>query len=106
MSNSVPTTFPLLEQILTVLAIPLQPMYSTRDLARMFKVSARAIQHRIAAGQLRPRDLPGRAKFLPQDLEDFLAGSQASLAGPSGTGRRSHQTMPPPSAKSPRALGK
>jgi hypothetical protein len=76
MTNSETTTFPLLEQILKILGQPLQPMYSARDLARIFKVSVRAIQHRIESGRLMPRDLPGRAKFLPQDIEDFLAGSR------------------------------
>lgn len=80
MSNSVTTMYPLLGQILTVLGLPLQPMYSTADLARIFKVSARAIQHRIASGRLLPRDLPGRAKFLPQDLEDFLTASKRKTA--------------------------
>ena len=76
MTNTEMTTFPLLEQILKILGQPLQPMYSARDLARLFKVSTRAIQHRIAAGRLVPRDLPGRAKFLPVDIEHFLADSQ------------------------------
>lgn len=69
------TSFPLLEQILTIQGSPLQPLYSTRDLAVLFGVSHRAIQRRIQAGQLTPRDLPGRAKFLAQDVEAFLSSS-------------------------------
>ena len=76
MNNSDMASYPLLEQILKILGQPLQAMYSNRDLARIFKVSVRAIQHRMASGQLKPRDLPGRAKFLPQDIEEFLASSK------------------------------
>jgi hypothetical protein len=76
MNESIIATYPLLGQILTILNLPLQPLYSARDLALIFRVSLRAIQHRIEAGRLTPRDLPGRAKFLPQDIEDFLAASR------------------------------
>lgn len=76
MNDLVMATYPLLAQILMILNLPIQPMYSVRDLALIFKVSVRAIQHRIEAGRLIPRDLPGRAKFLPQDIEDFLAASR------------------------------
>ena len=68
--------FPLLQEILAIKNLPLQPMYSIRNIAAIFGVSARAIQNRVASGQLNPRDLPGRARFLNQDVEDFL---QASL---------------------------
>ena len=73
--NSERSTFPLLEQILMIQGSPLQPLYSTRDLAVLFGVSHRAIQRRVQAGQLTPRDLPGRAKFLARDVEAFLACS-------------------------------
>jgi hypothetical protein len=85
MSNSVTSTYPLLGQILLILGLPLQPMYTTRDLAQIFKVSVRAIQHRIEDGRLVPRDLPGRARFLPQDLEDFLTTSRAQSSEPRRT---------------------
>ncbi len=51
-------------------------MYTNRDLAKVFQVSVRAIQNWITAGRLFPRDLPGRWKFFPQDLEDFLNNSR------------------------------
>jgi hypothetical protein len=72
--------YPLLEEILAIKGLPLQPMYTTKDVAKLFNVSARAIQNRIASGQLIPRDLPGRAKFLPQDLEDFLIASRKGVS--------------------------
>jgi hypothetical protein len=84
MSNLETPQYPLLEQILSILNRSLQATYSTRDVASIFQVSPRAIQHRIASGQLMRRDLPGRARFLPQDIEDFLAGSRR---GPQGSQR-------------------
>jgi hypothetical protein len=75
-TNNTDKKYPLLEEILELESLPLQAMYSTRDLARIFKVSARAIQHRIASGKLVPRELPGRANFLAQDIEEFLCASR------------------------------
>jgi DNA-binding transcriptional MerR regulator len=51
-------------------------MYTTSGFAALFGVSARAIQNWITAGQLTARNLPGRWKFFPQDLEDFLQHSR------------------------------
>jgi hypothetical protein len=72
--------YPLLEAMLDIKNLPLQPTYSTRSLAQLFDVSMRAIQNRISSGQLVPRDLPGRAKFLPQDVEEFLTASLKKVA--------------------------
>ena len=72
--------YPLLEAMLAIKNLPLQPTYSTRSLADLFNVSMRAIQNRVSSGQLIPRDLPGRAKFLPQDVEEFLAASRKKAA--------------------------
>jgi transposase len=62
--------------MLAIVGNPLQPTYSNRDVATLFGVSIRAIQDRVASGQLTARDLPGRAKFLPVDLEEFLQHSK------------------------------
>lgn len=94
MNNSEQNTYPLLEQILKVLSLPLQPLYSTRDLARIFKVTVRAIQHRIEAGRLIPRDLPGHSKFLAQDIEDFLAASRGRPRGGRHSDGRYYSTGP------------
>ena len=76
-----PTTkYPLLEGILAIKGLPLQPMYTTNDVAKIFNVSARTIQNWISSGQLIPRDLPGRAKFRPQDMEDFLIASRKGVS--------------------------
>ena len=50
-------------------------MYTNSDVAQIFDVCVRAIQNWISAGRLTPRDLPGRWRFFPQDLEDFLSAS-------------------------------
>jgi hypothetical protein len=76
MENSESVKYPLLEALLGIQDLPLQPMYTNRDVAKIFKVCVRAIQNWISAGRLSPRDLPGRWKFFPQDLEDFLRRSQ------------------------------
>jgi hypothetical protein len=74
MNNFEPNKYPLLREVLG--AKSLQPTYTVRDVAQIFGVSARAIQSRVASGQLTARDLPGRARFLSQDLEDFLVASK------------------------------
>lgn len=68
--------YPLLEEMLSLCGLNLQPTYSNADIAKLFLVSIRAIQDRVAAGQLTARDLPGRAKFLPSDIEEFLHNSR------------------------------
>jgi hypothetical protein len=74
-NNNLPVKYPLLQEILSLQGSTLQATYTTRDLAQLFNVSARAIQNRVASGQIPSRDLPGRAKFLSEDLESFLASS-------------------------------
>jgi len=68
--------YPLLEEMLALRDMHLQATYTIRDLARLFGVTVRSIQARVASGQLSSRDLPGRAKFLPVDLEQFLRESR------------------------------
>ncbi len=75
MENSATNRYPILEALLALQNLPLQPMYTNRDVAKIFQVCVRAIQNWIAAGRLNPRDLPGRWKFFPQDLEEFLKTS-------------------------------
>jgi phage terminase Nu1 subunit (DNA packaging protein) len=77
-SNSRTTKYPLLEAILAIQDLPLQSMYTTRDIAEIFKVCIRVIQNWISSGHLISRNLPGRWKFFPQDLEDFLLASRKS----------------------------
>ena len=76
MSSFIATKYPLLQEILDLKNLSLQATYSIRDIAGIFSVSMRAIQARVASGQLPARDLPGRAKFLPADIEAFLVASK------------------------------
>lgn len=77
MPNQHPThQYPLLDEILTLRQMTLQPMYSIRDVAKLFGVTVRSIQSRVASGQLAARNLPGRTKFLSVDLEEFLRESK------------------------------
>ena len=71
-----PIRYPLLQEMLGIKGLVLKATYTIRDLAQLFAVTTRAIQNRIASGQLTSRDLPGRAKCLPQDVEAFLANSK------------------------------
>lgn len=68
--------YPLLEEILALRQMTLQAMYTVREVAQLFGVTVRSIQSRVASGQLTARNLPGRAKFLPVDLEQFLRDSK------------------------------
>ena len=74
------TKYPLLEEILALKDLRLQPTYTIRNIAVIFGVSPRAIQNRVASGQLNSRDLPGRARFLNQDVEAFLVASYKKAA--------------------------
>ncbi len=76
MNTSTTTKFPTFEEIIRIKGLQLQATYTVGDLAKIFNVSARAIQNRVASGQIPARDLPGRAKFLPEDLEAFLSASK------------------------------
>lgn len=74
--RSQPTKYPLLDEFLALRQMQLQATYTIREIALLFEVSTRAIQMRVASGQLPSRRLPGRAKFLPADLEQFLRESR------------------------------
>jgi hypothetical protein len=67
--------YPLLEAVLQARSLPLLATYTYRDATSIFGCSIRSLQERIRRGQLRKRNLPGRAKFLSIDLEDFLQNS-------------------------------
>ena len=69
-------SYPHLEEMLALRQMVLQPTFTIRDVAKLFGVTMRSIQSRVASGQLPSRDLPGHAKFLPYDLEQFLRESR------------------------------
>ena len=68
--------YPMLEGILALRNLPLQPMYTTRAAAQVFGITGRGLQNWMRSGRLVPRDLPGRARFLSKDLEEFLMASR------------------------------
>jgi len=43
--------YPLLEEVLALCQMALQPMYTTREIAKLFGVSVRSIQSRVTSGQ-------------------------------------------------------
>lgn len=67
--------YPLLESLLAAAGLQLQGIYTIRDAATIFKVTPRTIQERCRSGKLPSRDLPGRGRFLSEDLEAFLRNS-------------------------------
>lgn len=67
--------FPLLESLLAERGIGARGIYTIPDVAAMFNVGRRAIQAWIHDGRLPARNLPGRGRFLSEDLEQFLQQS-------------------------------
>ena len=70
--------YPLLDALLCIKGLTLQSTYTNVDVASLFGVTVRPIQNRAADGSLPSRKLIGRARFLPTDMENFLAGSKKS----------------------------
>ena len=75
--------YPLLETLVTQQGLIMKGIWSLRDTAQLFPtrlpgkhVSVRTIQSWIRDGKLVPRDLPGRGRFLSEDLEAFLQDSR------------------------------
>ena len=74
--------YPLLESLLQQRGLSLQGIYTTPDAARVFGASCRTIQEWIRDDKLPARDLPGRGRFLSEDLEVFLQGSLKKQPNP------------------------
>jgi hypothetical protein len=73
MSDSPVHRFPLLEQFLQMKGMSIQASYSNADAAFVFACSAKTIRNYINKGLLKPRQMPGKQTFLPNDLEELLA---------------------------------
>ena len=67
--------YPLLEALLEQRGLKLKGLYTIRDAATIFNVSRRTIQEWVRDEKLTVRDLPGRFRFLSEDLERFLEKS-------------------------------
>jgi len=74
-SESQPIRYPLLESVLKQKGLHLQGIYKYRDVTPIFDASVRTIQQWVRDGKLQCRDMPGRGKFLSEDLEAFLRDS-------------------------------
>jgi len=68
--------YPLLKALLAAKGLALQGIYTVRDVAAIFGVSTRTIQDWARQGKLHTRDLPGRGRFLSEDLEQLLQPSR------------------------------
>jgi helix-turn-helix protein len=75
MSQKTQFTFPLLQTLLDARGMAPKGTYTNRDAASLFEVSVRTIQDWITDEKIVSRNLPGRGRFLAQDLEAFLEGS-------------------------------
>ena len=67
--------YPLLAALLGEKRLSLKGTYTNRDVAKIFGVSVRTIQDWSRNGYFKPRNLPGRGRFLSEDLEEFLRNS-------------------------------
>lgn len=76
--------YPLLESLLAQKGLSLKGIYTVRDGAAIFGVANRTIQDWVREGKLLARDLPGRGRFLSEDLEDFLQKSVKKFHAPMG----------------------
>ena len=80
--------FLLLEALLCEKGLSLLGTYTNRDVAKIFGVSVRTSQEWSRNGKLKPRNLPGRARFLSMDLEQFLQDSPKMPAAVDSTDLR------------------
>ena len=80
--NEKKTCYLLLEALVAMRGLTMKAVWTLRDPAELFPappprnhVSVRTIQDWIKEEKLVSRNLPGRGKFLCEDLEKFLQGS-------------------------------
>jgi Helix-turn-helix domain len=75
--------YPLLEKLLAAKGLPHRALWTIGDIAGIFEIHPRTIQQWVRDGKLGTRNLPGRARCLSEDLEQFLRDSRwdASAGG-------------------------
>lgn len=64
--------YPLLTALLTERGLSAKGAYTTADLAQIFGCPRRPVQELFRTGELTSRPLPGRARCLSCDIEQFL----------------------------------
>ena len=67
--------YPLLESLLRQRGLNLKGIYTILDAAEIFGVSTRTLQDWVRDCKLVARELPGRGRFLSEDLELVLERS-------------------------------
>jgi len=85
MSDQTLEEYPLLDAVLSAKGLPVKGVWTIADVAQMFDVRNRAIYDWINNQKLTARDLPGRGRFLSQDLEEFLTNSKRLPKGRNGS---------------------
>jgi excisionase family DNA binding protein len=70
-----PSLYPLFETMLRSKGMKLQATYTCQDIAKLFGVTARTVQSKVADGTIPSRKLIGGARFLPADIEEYLRNS-------------------------------
>lgn len=86
--KTIPTRYPLLESLLAQKHLTLKGTYTNHDAGNIFDVSVRTIQDWVRKGDLVSRNLPGRSRFLSEDLENFLQNSIRRRATEAGAENR------------------
>jgi len=76
MNNSKKIRYSVCEEIFTIKHLPRKPIYSIRDISKIFNLSTKAIRSLVSSGELIPLDHPESAKFLAQELEDYIKDSR------------------------------
>ena len=67
--------YPRLSSFLALKGHALKSAFTLQEVAAMFDVSVRTIQNWTKSGHLNQRDVPGRAKIFPADVETLFANS-------------------------------
>jgi hypothetical protein len=76
MTKDVKEHYPHLSSYLELKGMPLKAAYTVLEVGTMFEVNVRTIQTWIFMRRLNQRNVPGRAKIFPADLEALLAASE------------------------------
>jgi hypothetical protein len=76
--------YPLLKAVLSAKQLPVKGVWTIADVAQIFGVRNRAIYDWISNQKIAARDLPGRGRFLSEDLEEFLRNSKRVSRGRGG----------------------
>jgi hypothetical protein len=87
MSDQEMSKHPQLQAVLAAKGLADKGIWTVADVAQVFGVRNRAIYDWISSDKLSVRDLPGRGRFLSEDLEEFLTNSKRSPKGRNGTKR-------------------